>query len=159
MIDVSEDSYPDYSKIKASWAETERILEMLRHNEGLMSRLNDPRVDGIEPLQPNAFTRQRERLKILFNVRPAAHPYRSFDLFVMQNADMEPLAFIFRPNTDINPIYFPRQFESDLALKILEIVAPPPGIEPLRKWVIWWPKDKTERDEDFRDVLPFPLAS
>jgi hypothetical protein len=139
MIDVSEDSYPDCSKIRASWPETERVLEMLRQNEGLMSGLNDLLVCGIAPLQPN--------------------PYRSFDLCVMQNAEMGPLAYIFRPTTAINPIYFPRQFERDLALKILEIVAPAPGTEPLRKWVIWWPKNKTERDEDFRDVLPFPLVS
>jgi hypothetical protein len=28
-----------HSKIRASWAETERVFEMLRHNEDLMSRL------------------------------------------------------------------------------------------------------------------------
>jgi hypothetical protein len=45
-------------------------------------------------------------------------------------------------------------FQEHLAQQILAIVAPA-GVEPLKNWVICWPKDRDQ--EEFSDTLPFLL--
>jgi hypothetical protein len=45
------------------------------------------------------------------------------------------------------------EFQNQLALQILEIVAPA-GIEPLENWVTIWPRDQNQ--QEFEEVLSFP---
>ncbi len=128
---VSEDRIPESSQLQATWEQREQVLAILRQSDYLKQWFSNPVAAG-RPLGAG----------------------ETYELYVLRHNVPEPRAIVFRSDNPSAPYAMEDDFQEHLAQQILAIVAPA-GIEPLKNWVICWPKDNNERE--FSDTLPFLL--
>lgn len=126
---VSEDRIPESSQLQATWEQREQVLEILRQSDYLKRWFSNPAKAG-RPLRAG----------------------ETYLLYVLRHNAPGPRAVIFRSDNLSAPYAMEDAFQEHLAQQILAIVAPA-GIEPLKNWVIRWPKDRNQ--EEFSDTLPF----
>ena len=126
---VSEDSIPESSQLQATWEQREQVLAILKQSDYLKRWFSNPVAAG-QPLQAG----------------------ETYSLYVLRHNSPKARAVVFRSVNLSAPYAMGEAFQEDLARQVLTIVAPA-GVEPLKNWVIRWPKDHNE--EEFSDTLPF----